>query len=45
MLEMKEHLQHGSSGAFFAGKSWKEADRMATSGVNAFPGDQINRFS
>lgn len=41
---VKEHLQHGSLGAFFAGKSWEEAGRMATSGVNTSPGDEIDRL-
>lgn len=39
---VKEHLQHGSWGVFFAGKSWEETGRMATSGVNNFPGDEVD---
>lgn len=41
---MKEHLQHGCQGAFFAGKSWEETGRMATAGDNASPGDELNRL-
>lgn len=43
---MKEHLQYGCWGAIFAGKGWEETGTtMATSGVNASPGDTASRFA